>query len=512
MHKPTIKYIITLILVTFILPGTVVYAQNTDKEIDLLRRELKDALGHIQTLEKRLGSVEKELKTYQIPAISDKVNLLEEKIDGVKKSDVVFSASGEKHIDKIRAMAEEKYAVAKALLKGFEYHGYLRSGFAANGEGGDQVYFEAPGAGSKYRLGNETDTYGELRFVENYSPEEKGPFFKTDVLLSFSTEENNNDDKENDKFSIRESYAQMGNFDWAPGVSFWAGQRFYRRHDIYMIDYYYLDTSGYGGGVEGIKIGDFSKLAVAYLGGSIDTYEFPKVGRVAKNSIDIRLYDIDMPLGKGVVWLYPSAVKGGSYTDTSGKSQVYNSAGGFAGGFMHIMDKPLGIEGYNNFSVQYGTGSSAEFTPTISSPDPKLKNRRRFRITNSGVIQPNEHFSTMYTFVYQAYDNGMNGESMEYWTSGGLRPIYFFNENVALAFEFGMDNVTNQSEGYSGTLCKMTLAPELRFDNTFFGRPVVRAYATYALWSNGFKGRVGQLAYEDETAGLTFGLQMESWW
>ena len=48
------------------------------------------------------------------------------------------------------------------LPRPFEFHGYLRSGFGLNGEEGKMEAFKAPGAGAKYRLGNEAETYGEL--------------------------------------------------------------------------------------------------------------------------------------------------------------------------------------------------------------------------------------------------------------------------------------------------------------------------------------------------------------
>ena len=37
-----------------------------------------------------------------------------------------------------------------------------------NGRGGKQVAFKAPGAGAKYRLGNEAETYGELTIGKNF--------------------------------------------------------------------------------------------------------------------------------------------------------------------------------------------------------------------------------------------------------------------------------------------------------------------------------------------------------
>jgi len=52
--------------------------------------------------------------------------------------------------------------------RSFEFHGYLRSGYGLNSEGGQQVAFQAPGTDAKYRLGNEAETYGELIFVNNW--------------------------------------------------------------------------------------------------------------------------------------------------------------------------------------------------------------------------------------------------------------------------------------------------------------------------------------------------------
>jgi hypothetical protein len=67
--------------------------------------------------------------------------------------------------DQTRKMIQEEM---QKMQKPFEFHGYLRSGFGVNGKGGDQEAFLAPGAPAKYRLGNETETYGEAIFVNNW--------------------------------------------------------------------------------------------------------------------------------------------------------------------------------------------------------------------------------------------------------------------------------------------------------------------------------------------------------
>ena len=69
----------------------------------------------------------------------------------------------------------------------------------------------------------------------------------------------------NDQFRFREAFIQAGNiFEGQPGAKFWAGERYYRRQHIEINDFYSLDMSGYGAGVEDLNVG-IGKLAVAYL-------------------------------------------------------------------------------------------------------------------------------------------------------------------------------------------------------------------------------------------------------
>jgi maltoporin len=46
----------------------------------------------------------------------------------------------------------------------------------------------------------------------------------------------------------------------------------------------------------------------------------------------------------------------------------------------------------------------------------------------------------------------------------------------------------------------------------FMSRPVLRAFATYAHWSNDFVGQVGGSDYAAKNRGMTYGVQMEVWW
>jgi len=75
-------------------------------------------------------------------------------------------------------------------LKGFEFHGYLRSGYGLNSRGGQQVAFQAPGSEAKYRLGNEAETYAELIFVNNWVNPERDrdkAWIKTEFMIEGNT-------------------------------------------------------------------------------------------------------------------------------------------------------------------------------------------------------------------------------------------------------------------------------------------------------------------------------------
>ena len=71
----------------------------------------------------------------------------------------------------------------------FEFHGYLRAGFGVDGQGNAQAAFQAPNANSKYRLGNEAETYLETAFLAKTPPEmtgSKDKTFETHIRLAYS--------------------------------------------------------------------------------------------------------------------------------------------------------------------------------------------------------------------------------------------------------------------------------------------------------------------------------------
>src|SRR5262249_40160296 len=222
--------------------------------------------------------------------------------------------------DQLRDAESEIHKLAEQV-KSFEFHGYFRSGFGLTSAGGQQVAFQAPGADAKYRLGNEAETYLELIFVNNWiNPEhEDGKLW---VKSEFMVEANTSNSASyanfpsgigNDNFRLREAFVQAGNvLDIMPSAKFWAGERYYRRYPAHLAQSYIHDMSGYGGGVEDIDI-KIGKAAVAFIGGARPDI-VTNSGTLAKSNIDIRVYDIPVPLGKLGVWF--------NYAITSGSGQT----------------------------------------------------------------------------------------------------------------------------------------------------------------------------------------------
>src|ERR1700740_694513 len=91
--------------------------------------------------------------------------------------------------------AAQKIGKLQEQLGSFEFHGYFRSGYGLNGEGGQQGAFQDPGARAQFRLGNEAETYGEFIFVNNWLNPERASndaWVKTEIMIEANTSDSTN--------------------------------------------------------------------------------------------------------------------------------------------------------------------------------------------------------------------------------------------------------------------------------------------------------------------------------
>jgi maltoporin len=431
-----------------------------------------------------------------------------QKFQGDVPSEPTYDLLNEADI-KIKKLTEQ--------VSSFEFHGYVRSGAGENGEGGQMVAFQAPGAPAKYRLGNEAETYSELIFVNNWANPDRIPgaaWFKTEFLVQANTTNSDSyanfpNSVGNDQFRLREAFIQAGNlFTSQPDAKFWAGERYYRRQHVEINDFFPLDTSGYGAGVEDLNI-HIARMAVAYLSGARPDF-VTQNGTYSKNNLDVRFYDLKAPVGFLGGWFDYANQKGGTTTN----GLVLPTTNGFAGGIRYQNLEWHG--GYNAVTVQYGTGAASNFSTSVAFPNTFQSSSERLLVTNHMVIQPNDKFAIMPIFVFQRSRDGDGTHGHNDWESFGARPAVFFTRYLSLAFEAGFDH----TDGYNATvngpvegwLRKYTIAPQIGAGRKFFSRPQLRTFFTYADWSNGFRGLVGGIPYKNKTAGISYGVQAETWW
>ena len=415
-----------------------------------------------------------------------------------------------------------------------DFHGYARSGIGWTGSGGEQQCFQATGAGSKYRLGNECETYAEIKLGQEVWKEgDKSFYFDTNVAYSVAQQ---NDWEATDP-AFREANVQGKNLiEWLPGSTIWAGKRFYQRHDVHMIDFYYWDISGPGAGIENVDLG-FGKLSLAatrsqeaggsYIFTSNDIYHDFK--DTANDVFDVRLAQMEINPG-GTLELgvdYGRANKTDGYSFADGASKD---------GWMFTAEHTQSmLKGYNKFVVQYATDamttqgkglSQGSFTGNdydkdaeIGAVDNRINNNGDlWRVLDHGAISLGEKGDLMYVGMYQNIDRD-DGNGTKWWTVG-VRPMYKWTPIMSTLMEVGYDNVKSQKTGDTNNQYKITLAQQWQAGDSIWSRPAIRVFATYAKWDEKW-GYDNGIAYKDTSAKTysrgdndewSFGAQMEIWW
>ncbi|HUJ41779.1 MAG TPA: carbohydrate porin [Candidatus Acidoferrales bacterium] len=509
------------------LPCAAQQADDLRKSLEELKQQYEQST---RQMEQRIAALEQQiakLKESKPPASAGKA--VESTAEGLAKAAVLGQSDqvgarfqgqlpSEPTYDLLRE-ADVKIEKLQEQVGAFEFHGYIRSGYGVNGEGGQQVAFQAPGADAKYRLGNEAETYGELIFVNNWLNPNRGTdkaWMKTEVMVEANTTNsasyaNFPNGTGNDQYRLREAFVQAGNlFDSQPDAKFWAGERYYRRQHIEIDDFYPLDMSGYGAGVEDLHIG-IGKLAFSYLAGARPDVATQN-GDLEKSNFDVRIYDLKGPAGLWAAWFNFATSKGGK-TPAGGTILTTN---GYAVGVRHQRLEWHG--GYHAFSIQYGRGAASDFNTLVEDTGQFRRNSERLLITEHLLLQPNDRFAIMPIFVFQRQRDGVPGHGFNDWASFGVRPEVFFTKYLSLAFESGFDHTAgfvstqNGDTHLEGWLRKFTIAPQIGAGRQFFSRPVLRLFLTYASWSNGFRGYVGGIPYADRNSGLTYGVQAETWY
>ncbi|AIZ78289.1 maltoporin [Actinobacillus equuli] len=410
--------------------------------------------------------------------------------------------------------------VSSALLStsalAVDFHGYARSGIGWTSGGGEQSAFTVNGGGSKYRLGNEAETYAELKLgQELYKNGEKSIYLDSNVAYSV----NQQVDWEATNPALREINVQFKNFaDSLPGATLWAGKRFYQRHDVHMNDFYYWDISGPGAGVENIDVG-FGKLSLAVTRNTEKdgaySWGYDPKEKKWKNNQDKDVYNdvFDVRLAGIETNKDGSLEIGFDFGNAHTKDGAIYEKDATKRGYMATIEHTQGnfFGGFNKFTAQYAKDAMTSWSTGHSQGGSANNKGDMLRLINQGVVQASDKVEVMYALIYEKTD--LDNKRGKTWYSAGVRPMYKWNDTMSTLLEVGYDRIKDQASGQKNDLMKYTIAQQWQAGSSIWARPAIRVFGTYAHWNDKFntahRTDAGYKAKDGEFIG---GVQFEAWW
>jgi maltoporin len=313
------------------------------------------------------------------------------------------------------------------------------------------------------------------------------------------------------------SKGALGTSDAFKDAVVWAGNRFYNRYDVHILDWKFLVNDGTGAGIENINTG-FGKFAYAYFQKQNTKTLGAAIPSGAENVTAIhhfRLDDITVNPGGKLYFAAEiheaSAYKGQNYT-----SDDSNKNGGFDFTVMHTQSM---LGGANHFVLQYGSGAAYGLS---NSNDPSQKDAKSFRVTEEFAIQPTKTFGMEGVIAYNTSSSitretaaGLPDSTQpEYKATQmtiGARPQFGLTDHFSIAVEAGWTKTTEDGRK-DWTMTKETIALQWTPTTEFWSRPAIRVYMTNAQWNDDAKTHIGGAAFSDKTSGTTYGVQSEIWW
>ena len=428
------------------------------------------------------------------------------------------------------------------------------------------------------RLADECDTYAELALSQEVFNKADNKF-TINTLVAYGTAEDNWDFQGNSwqglsdeagnawggqRLSFREAWA---GYEMPSGIQLWAGKRYYQRKDIHLMDFYYLNNSGTGIGLENISVGNLGSVSLALIKSQTNA----NLGELEVGKKEYK-YDYKDSLRKGKpkhktdkIPVYESQEQTGSnaninswkldarwngiplWTDATldiamiyawqnlsddqrvwsynyevrGEEKVYRKeVNGNNNGYLAHVEWTQGnfFGGFNKFIIQYGhdglvTSPLGNHFGGDVVPYPTKGNV--FRFINWGLIeQPswNLGYALMAGHRNTFDENGTEGGAG--WRGNTntdyavvLRPSYKWSDFTSTVLEFGYNNVgRNGDDRKSAT--KLTLAQQWTPGSQFWARPSIRVFAS---WLSG-----SQLDHRidngNDSHQVTLGAQVEAWW
>ncbi|WP_051326418.1 carbohydrate porin [Aliagarivorans taiwanensis] len=449
---------------------------------------------------------------------------------------------------KLKALA---LAVAAATVStsamSVEFNGYFRAGFGNTVGGGSQLCYGHGGPDSHVvgRLADECDTYAEISLSQNVVERSNGERFSIHTLVAYGTHEapgNYVDGRGNSwqgisgegggslengpwggaRLAFREAYAK---YRMAGGSELWAGNRYYGRKDIHINDWYYVNGSGYGIGLDNITIGN-GALAFAVrnakwndeFGGAdaLEAFTATPIFDLRWNGVNVGMGSLDLIANIGFV--YASDAQEASEVDYNDKTGVALTAEwtvGLSGGFNKLVAQ-YSTEGFAwagyGMNNHLGDGYNAEAAQI---------GRKSWRIMDHGLYKFNRNVDMSWNVWYSQLheDEGDTGKRYGFT----VRPRYLWNNTMSTSLEVGYYSNEDGWAPERSDLTKIAVSQNwspLQEKGGFWARPEIRVFLAHYMgddetqryWSddNPEWGSWGTGTIKDRDTMI--GAQVEAWW
>ena len=393
------------------------------------------------------------------------------------------------------------------------FHGYMRAGAGGSSASGPQACYALQGGGTRFRLGNECDSYFEGGYTATFAKADDGVQFDGTLWLNDWSPTSSFG---NGSLGLAKAYVEAKNISFLQGGTAWVGERYYYRPDIHMLDLQYINMNGTGGGIDRIKVGS-GNFSYAFFKDNDGTQVTSNGVITTTAAVRQNLIYRDLPVNEG------------GKLDVALTAILAQQAGNHNGYNVNLFHNQALAFGSNTFGVQYGVGAGTGLGGSATccnrigaSGSTALDSSTTItRVFDNLVIQPTKAFSMQFVALTQTTKNP-TGDNTGSSTLDiiGARPVYVVAPHFKLQAEIGTESVSNTGQA-TQRLNKITIAPTLAVNDDYWSRPELRLFVTYGNWNKAASAAVNANATNNSTTtpvfgtatqGLSAGLQVEAWW
>lgn len=425
-----------------------------------------------------------------------------------------------------KAIEEIKASLATQQDEAVQWNGYFRSGFNSNSSGSasDNTTIQAPNSGGFYRLGGAESNYAAWNLNRKFTVGDA--WAKAYFGLAYEDREARRwlFDTKNDTIFMDKAYVEMGNLDFAPDATFWAGRVNYG-YDIHILDSKFYEIRSPGIGVKGLDMagGKVDLFVVAHDSDSDTTYTDESGTTVTySDGAKPRTHTLGAEYKKDN-WWFAASVQTNSNDESfqvtkniDGVSGTYDADAATFGSQIMVnykQDSYFGLtNGTTKYVAQYGNGLSAAYLGRIGDTNQSNKDGQSYRFFIDGLAQMGKWDLNTVALIQQKDDVDFKGSKNSWWTIGA-RPVYYVTENFAMQFEAGYtrSNYESDTQKEEGGLTTLTIAPTLKLKSAFMNRPEIRFFATYGNYTGDYTADSLDGYDSDDRNVFTFGAQAEVW-